>query len=142
MRWEDLIVYVRWHVLPGRVGALAWNGSPDEGPVEWGWGAATEFDPVPHDPLDVLLTRLSQPERAAVHSRGSALVRLLARRALAHALEAEEARVAVICGQGSKGRMPPEALLDGLPAPADVSLSHHGRWLAWAIRLNPGQSVV
>lgn len=95
----------------------------------------------PIDPLDVLLSRLSKRERAAVYSRGSTLVRLLARRALADALEVEESRVAVICGQGPKGRVPPQALLDGLPAPMDVSLSHHGRWPAWAIRLNQGQAM-
>jgi phosphopantetheine--protein transferase-like protein len=136
VRWGDLTVHVRWHELRGRVGALAWNGHPGGESVEWGWGAASELDPAPHDPLEALLTRLTEREGAAVHSRPSALVRLVARRALARALGAEERRLAVICGEGPKGRMPPEALLDGRPAPADVSLSHHGRWLAWAIRLD------
>lgn len=106
VRWEGLTIYVRWHVLPGRVAAVAWNGPLDQGDVKWGWGAATELDPAPNEPLD--------------------------------ALEVEESRVAVICDRGLKGRVPPQALLDGLPAPVDVSLSHHGRWLAWAIRLSQG----
>ena len=87
VRWDGLTIYVHWHALPGRVGAVAWNGPLDEGGVKWGWGAATELDPAPNDPLDMLLGRLSKRERAAAHSRGSTLVRLLARRALADTLE-------------------------------------------------------
>jgi hypothetical protein len=47
----------------------------------------------------------------------------------------DEQRVQVVSSEGPKGRVPPEVLLDGGPAGADVSLSHHGRWLAWALRL-------
>ncbi len=62
-------------------------------------------------------------------------MRLAARAALAKALGVDEARVQVVSNDGPKGRIPPEVLLDGEPAPADVSLSHHGRWLAWALRV-------
>jgi hypothetical protein len=128
-------VRVHWHEQPDRVGAIAWDGPAGDEPVEWGWGAARELDPAPDDPLETLVLRLSEGERTPVHSRGSALVRLAARAALATALHADEARVAVITREGPKGRMPPVAMLDGRAAPADVSLSHHGRWIAWAIRL-------
>ena len=135
VHWEHLTVRVHWHEQADRVGAIAWDGPTGDEPVEWGWGAASELDPAPDDPLETLVLRLSEGERAPVHSRGSALVRLAARAALATALAADEGRVAVISREGPKGRMPPEALLDGRAAPADVSLSHHGRWIAWAIRL-------
>ena len=135
VRWEELAVRVHWHELGDRIGAIAWNGPAGPEPIEWGWGAAIELDPAPHEPLETLILRLDEQERAPVHSRGSALVRLAARAALAGALGAEQGRIRVINRAGPKGRTPPEATLDGRPAPADVSLSHHGRWIAWALRL-------
>jgi phosphopantetheinyl transferase len=135
VRWEELTVRLHWHELGDRVGAIAWDGPADHEAVEWGWGAEVELDPAPREPLESLLLRLTERERAPVHSRGSALVRLVARGKLAEALQADERRIAVVTREGPRGRMPPEVLLDGRAAPADVSLSHHGRWIAWAIRL-------
>lgn len=131
----DQVVHIHWHALPGRIAALGWNGLAADDPVEWGWGALTALDPDPSTPTDALMARLTERERRPVHSRGSALVRLAARGALAAALGVDESRVEVVSSDGPKGRVPPEVLLDGTPAPADVSLSHHGRWLAWGLRL-------
>lgn len=87
------------------------------------------------EPLDTLLERFTPREADAVHSRESAAVRLGARAALAAALGVEERRLEIVCGPGTTGRRPPSVLLDGAPAPADVSLSHHGRWIGWAFLL-------
>jgi phosphopantetheinyl transferase (holo-ACP synthase) len=133
--WEDQTVRVHWHEHPGRIAAVGWNEIATEEPVEWGWGPVAELDPAPTASFDALLERLTARERRPVHSRGSLIVRLAARAALATALDVAEARVQVVCGDGAKGRMPPEVLLDDESAPVDVSLSHHGRWLAWAIRM-------
>jgi phosphopantetheine--protein transferase-like protein len=136
--WEDVKVRMHWHDLHGRVVAIGWNDvATADDPVQWGWGAAAELDPAPGETLEALVERLTERERGPVHSRASAVVRLAARAALAAQLEVEEARVQIVCGEGPKGRVPPEVLLDGEPAPADVSLSHHGRWLAWALRVPP-----
>ncbi|GMV06006.1 MAG: hypothetical protein AMXMBFR53_22830 [Gemmatimonadota bacterium] len=83
--------------------------------------------------LEELLGRLTSREADAVHSPASASVRLAARRDLARRLDVEEARLEIVCAPGVTGRRPPRVLLDGHPATADVSLSHHGRWIAWAI---------
>ena len=136
VEWEEISVSIQWHEMPGRTAALAWNGAAADAPPEWAWGAAADLDPEPTAPMDVLLLKLSERERPPVHSRNSALVRLAARAALARGLGVDEARIEVVCGEGPKGRVPPEALIDGRAAPADVSLSHHGQWLAWAIRLS------
>jgi phosphopantetheinyl transferase (holo-ACP synthase) len=80
-----------------------------------------------------LLASLSAAEANAVHSSSSAAVRLGARRALARLLSVEERRLEIVCDPGVTGRRPPRVLQDGRPAHADVSLSHHGRWLAWAV---------
>lgn len=93
-----------------------------------GWG----------EELEALLPRFTPREADAVHSLASAAVRLRARAALAVALSVEESSLEIVCDPGVTGRRPPRVLRNGLPAPADVSLSHHGAWIAWAVLLqNP-----
>jgi phosphopantetheinyl transferase (holo-ACP synthase) len=137
-RWEGTVAYEEMEipVLAVRSGAMihavavsgAELGSALPGaelldaPAE-AWGAR----------LAELLPRLTEREADAVHSLPSAAVRIRARAALAEVLAAEEADVEIVCDPGVTGRRPPRVLLRGLPAPADVSLSHHGRWVAWAV---------
>lgn len=83
--------------------------------------------------LERLTERLSSRELDAVYSRPSAAVRLGARVHLAEALGVEEARIEIACAPGRTSRRPPYVLVDGEPATADVSLSHDGPWIAWAI---------
>ncbi|HSG07278.1 MAG TPA: 4'-phosphopantetheinyl transferase superfamily protein [Longimicrobiales bacterium] len=103
-------------VLPG-LGRLSQPGMP--------WSGS----------LGALMSRLSEREADPVHSIPSAAVRLGARAALAVALAVDEERLEIVCQPGVTGRRPPQVLLDGSPAAADVSLSHHGDWIAWAILL-------
>ncbi len=86
-----------------------------------------------HGPLERLLPRFTPREADAVHSVHSAAVRLGARAALSDALQVVERRLEIVCAPGYTGRRPPAVLLDGEAAPADVSLSHHGKWIGWAI---------
>jgi phosphopantetheine--protein transferase-like protein len=80
--------------------------------------------------------RMSPEELESAHSRASALVRILARRDAARHLDLPERRVTIQCVPGPTGRRPPFLHLDGAPlGDADVSLSHHGRRLAWALDL-------
>jgi len=83
--------------------------------------------------LDELIGRLTPREGDAVHSLASAAVRIGARRTLASVLQVAEHRVQIVCAPGVTGRRPPHVLLDGVPGPADVSLSHHGTRIGWAI---------
>ena len=80
-----------------------------------------------------LLAALSEREREAVHSRASAAVRIGAKADLAETLGLGRDRLEIVCGPGPRGRRPPRVLLDGAPAALDVSLSHHGAWIAWAL---------
>jgi phosphopantetheine--protein transferase-like protein len=87
------------------------------------------------EPFDVWCERmLSADERNSVHSHASAFVRLLARRDAARFLDLEEARLSIRCPPGEPGRRPPFLYLDGEElSSADVSFSHHGSQLAWAL---------
>ena len=80
--------------------------------------------------------RFSPEEREALHSRASAFVRLLARRDVAQFLDLDEERLSIRAGPGTTGRRPPYLYVDGRESPfMDVSFSHHGTRLAWALTL-------
>jgi phosphopantetheinyl transferase (holo-ACP synthase) len=83
----------------------------------------------------MLEERFTPREGASIHSPASAYVRLLARTALADALEVDETRLEVVCGREPTGRIPPIVLLDGARAPVDLTLSHHGHLVGWAFAL-------
>jgi len=84
-----------------------------------------------------LLERLTEREAEPVHGLASAAVRLGARHALAQTLGIAESRLEIVCDPGPAARRPPRVLLDGARCACDVSLSHHGRWIAWALHAPP-----
>jgi phosphopantetheinyl transferase (holo-ACP synthase) len=84
-------------------------------------------------PFDQLMRLLSEREVDAVSSLESAAVRIGARADVAALLGVPEERVQIVCDPGPVTRRPPRVLLDGHESPADVSLSHDGAWIAWAI---------
>ncbi len=87
-------------------------------------------------PLVDLLVGFTEREADAISTRRSAAVRIGARMELADMLRIDVSRVEIVCDPGLPGRRPPRVLVDGSPARADVSLSHHGRWIAWAAHVD------
>ena len=83
--------------------------------------------------LPELTPRFTARELDAVYSQQSAAVRLGARADLAELLGVAQGRIEIACLPGLPGRRPPCVLVDGERVEADVSLSHDGRWIAWAI---------
>lgn len=81
---------------------------------------------------DALRPSFSPAEWACVTHRVSALTRLGVRADLARGLGVEEERLQITCQDGPAGRRIPVVLLDGATLGADLTLSHHGRYLAWA----------
>lgn len=80
--------------------------------------------------------RFAPEELDAVHGVSSALVRLLARREAAALLRLPEERLSIVCPPGPTGLRPPYLHLDGAPLQGvDLSLSHDGAHLAWALRI-------
>lgn len=89
------------------------------------------------EPLERWKARRFSPEELdAVHGVSSALVRLLARRDASALLRLPEERLSIVCPPGPTGLRPPYLYLDGAPLPGvDISLSHDGAHLAWAVRI-------
>ncbi len=76
--------------------------------------------------------RFSAKEWACITHRASALARIEVRRAIGDALELSEQSLEVRCGPGLPGRRIPSVWFGKKEIPLDLSLSHHGRFLAWA----------
>ncbi len=88
-------------------------------------------------PLEELMPTFTEREADAVYSRSSAAVRVGARGDLAFVLGVTENRIEIVCSPGPTSQRPPRVLLDGRPTQADVSLSHDGPWIAWALWVGP-----
>jgi phosphopantetheine--protein transferase-like protein len=120
---------------PGAVHAVAYCGGDASGAVRIEPRVARIDTPGSRwsAPMGELRGRFSPRESDAVYSRESAAVRLGAREDVARLLGVAEGRVEIVCAAGPTSQRPPHVLLDGQDAPADVSLSHDGAWIAWAI---------
>jgi len=91
-------------------------------------------------PLESLVRRLSEKERVGVRSLASVAVRVGARAHLADILGVPESRLEIVRDAAPAGRAPPRVLLDGEEADMSVSLSHDGRWIAWALSVGSTRS--
>lgn len=134
VRFEEALTPVVVTRSPGALHALAHRCLPARPSPDVGCGVELLASPGAswHGPLPELMARLSEREQGAVHSLASAAVRLAARAALASAMHVDESRLEIVCDPGPFGRRPPRVWLDGAATGADVSLSHAGRWIAWA----------
>ena len=83
--------------------------------------------------LEELTPLLTEREADAVYSLASAAVRVGARGELAGLLGVPERRLEIVCAPGPTSQRPPRVLLDGRDTEADVSLSHDGPLIAWAL---------
>ncbi len=132
-RWAGALHVVAWWPAP----------VPDFDPprcLRWGRARLRDALGTTNDvDLEALrLERFTERERRAVHSTSSAAVRIAARDDVARALGVAPGRLEIVCEGGPTGRTPPRLLHDGEHAPTDVSLSHHGQWVAWAAGVATG----
>lgn len=134
--WGDLRVGLGVDADEHRILVWAWNGEAPEILV----ARASVRDALsilvldPHG-AEWMTERFREEEREAVHSLPSALVRLLVRRDAARVLGRGESHLTIVCSPGKAGRRPPFLHEDGMVSShADVSISHDGDQLAWAVR--------
>ena len=136
VRHGDHVAEVTVRLRPGAVHAVAvcaLHGTPAAPTVRRRVARLVDPKSPWSGPLEELLHRFSQREADAVRSVESAAVRLAAREDVARLLGVAEKRVEIVCDPGQASRRPPRIIVDGSPAFADISLSHDGGWIAWAI---------
>ncbi len=84
----------------------------------------------------ILRERFTGREQEAVYAWPSAAVRLEARQAASQALTIPEKSLEIIpAREGPPGRTPPTLLINREESAGDISLSHDGRFGAWALLL-------
>jgi hypothetical protein len=111
--------------------ALSWASESPQVTPPHTWG----LDELPGEEGDWRSTygpRFSPREWPCVSHRASALARLAAKTALESALGVPEDALEIACDPGTPGRRIPRVYLDGVELGVDLTISHHGRLLAWA----------
>lgn len=135
--YESLTVQLGTDVGRDRVLVWGWNGTRPEILVARCRvpDAMREFEVT--EPLDEWIShRFTAEECDPIHGVSSALVRLLARRDASRMLRLPEHRLSILSPPGHAGVRPPYLFGDGERLPdVDVSLSHDGGELAWAVRV-------
>jgi phosphopantetheine--protein transferase-like protein len=128
---ESLVLPLRIEVHGPALHAVTWaSRGPDEVP-RFSWGSSL-MEEMGASWRSVLRHHFSPREWNCVSHQASALTRLAARKSLSFALGVLEQDLEIGCGTGTPGRRIPKVFLKGRELPADLSLSHHGRLLAWA----------
>jgi phosphopantetheinyl transferase (holo-ACP synthase) len=126
---------LRIEVAGSTLHAVTWT-PPFEGAVpSFFWGFET-FQTTPDPWRENLRPWFSTREWSCISHRASALARLGARRVMAKALTLEEEQLEITCGPGRPGQRIPFVLYRGQEVGVDLTLSHHGRMLAWAFLLS------
>ncbi|HSH74689.1 MAG TPA: 4'-phosphopantetheinyl transferase superfamily protein [Longimicrobiales bacterium] len=135
VHYEEQEARVCVTLRPGGVHALALAGPALDGPARVHARVAVLDQPGSRwsGTLEELLPRFTRREVEAVRTRESAAVRLGARADLAELLGVGEQRVEIVSAPGPATLRPPLVLLDGRETEADLSLSHDGHWIAWAV---------
>ena len=131
VEYENFLLPLRIEVVGATLHAVTWTPDPgmtsphSSGAQRRRWGQRQEWK-------ELLEARFSAREWDCVSHRASALARLAARRSLAASLGVEETAIEIGCGPGKPGRRIPKVVLEGEEASVDLTLSHHGKLLAWA----------
>ncbi|NIP57574.1 MAG: 4'-phosphopantetheinyl transferase superfamily protein [Gemmatimonadetes bacterium] len=133
--YRDIELSFDGAVAPDRIHVVAWHISGDgvTAPIRRGVRELSEEEGDSGERWrETLRDRFTDEEWSSVHSRASALVRILAKTDLAGTLGVDEEALEIVCPPGPTGRMPPSLRVGGRPYSGDLSLSHHGRLVAWA----------
>jgi 4'-phosphopantetheinyl transferase superfamily len=144
LRYGTGVCTIRLECSSDVIHALAWTGAARERAS--GWTHAGFSDALdPRTPgswvLDTELAELLHPdERPSVRHAASAWARILAREALSGALGCPKDSIAILGDPEAPGRAPPRVRIEGYDPAPDLSLSHHGRLVAWAFLLSDATS--
>ncbi|MGD2120552.1 MAG: 4'-phosphopantetheinyl transferase superfamily protein [Gemmatimonadota bacterium] len=137
VRYESFLLPLRIEVVGNALHAVTWI--PDAGHAFPRFTWDSQQTTASNDGWKKLLEPSFSPrEWSCVSHRHSALARLAARRSMAQTLGVEETELEVGCGPGKPGRRIPKVFHRGKEVPLDLTLSHHGRLLAWAYLIPPG----
>lgn len=138
---EGLVQYLDWEMAlrleqtDTAVHALAWAGAQQSDSIGRTHSGLGEIEIRPDSRNRVspeAAGLLTASELATIQHDGSAWARIHARKALADHLGQPESAIRILGDPESPGRAPARLFIEGSTSPPDLTLSHHGRWVAWA----------
>jgi phosphopantetheine--protein transferase-like protein len=134
VRYGQLLLPLRIEVHGPALHAVTWVPRDADEVPSFSWGSSLMEETGAQWRL-ALHGDFSDREWGCISHQASALARLAARKSLASRMGVEEDALEIGCGPGVPGRRIPKVLLKGKEIPADLTLSHHGRLLAWAFTI-------
>ncbi len=112
-----------------RLHLVGW--SPEGQP---GYRSGVEVAPGPDRALESWREHFTAEEWEGIHSPPSAAVRIAVRNALAREEGIAPRSIEILTSGSRRGRTPPRVRVEGRERPElDLSISHHGRFVAWAV---------
>jgi len=139
LRYGTAVCTIRVECSSDVIHALAWTGAARERASAWtraGFSDALDPDTAGSWALDTELVELLHPdERPSVKNAASAWARILAREALSGTIGCPKESIAILGDPQAPGTTPPRLRIEGYDPAPDLSLSHHGRFVAWAFLL-------
>jgi phosphopantetheinyl transferase (holo-ACP synthase) len=138
---RGVVEYLEWKMelrieqTEDSVHALAWAGAQQADAMARTQTGVHEIEVTPDNRSRVsskAAALLTASELATIQHDGSAWCRVYARRALANHLGHDESAIRILGDPESPGRAPARLFIEGDTSPPDLTLSHHGRWVAWA----------
>jgi hypothetical protein len=130
-RYEDLSFQIRAEGSASFVQSVSWSQQSDGTTPDFQWDCHCAQEDTRGVPTE-LRGVFSTEEWDCVTHRASALTRIRAREALAVRLGVEVMDLQIRCRDGLPGRRIPTVWLRNREIPVDLTLSHHGAFLAWA----------
>lgn len=138
---RGVVHYLDWEMAlridqkPDWVHVLAWAGAQPSDSRDRTRSGVDEIDVRPDSRSRVspkAAALLTASELATIQHDGSAWARIYARTALADHLGLSDSDIRILGDPESPGRAPARLFIEGNASPPDLTLSHHGRWVAWA----------
>lgn len=80
-------------------------------------------------------------ERASIRDTEAALVRYYSKQDIAARLNINPAQLQIIRPKAQNKMQPPYLLIDNKQINVDISLSHHGKWVAWVYSMSKATST-
>ena len=85
--------------------------------------------------LNVSARQITTEEQNAANSTPSTIIRMALKNSLAHSLHQQPDELQIVRASANNRMQPPYLLINGAPSTVNLSLSHHGDWIAWAFSI-------
>ncbi|KAA3617971.1 MAG: hypothetical protein DWQ05_07955 [Calditrichaeota bacterium] len=144
VKFRAITLEVQFEAGPDFIHAIAYwpfGSGLDEFEIHSGSRATSSADLSLWSDRGWLESNFTEDELLSCVRSESALVRYFSKKSIADQIKYNESRIQIIRPQIPDNYQPPYLLVDGRRSEVDVSLSHHGRFVAWAYSTRRPDSI-